>query len=148
MMHCEYSTLLRAPVERVFGFHEQPDAIERLTPPWQKVRVVRKSGGLQVGAVVEFQVYFGPVPVTWIAHHIAYKKNEYFVDEQRQGPFSAWVHTHLFQAETGGTRLTDSIELALPGGLMAEKMAGWLVRRQLARLFAYRHEITRQACEE
>jgi ligand-binding SRPBCC domain-containing protein len=142
----EYSSHIAAPVEEVFAFHERPDALELLSPPGS-AEIVSRSGGLEVGAIVELRVAFGPLKLRWLAHHIAYEKNRLFIDEQREGPFAAWVHAHLFQAEEAGTRLTDSIEYALPGGSMIERAAGWFVRRKLRQMFEYRHLVTRRMCE-
>jgi ligand-binding SRPBCC domain-containing protein len=147
MMHFEYSSRISAPVEVVFGFHQRADAIELLTPPEDKVQLVSREGGLEVGARVEFRIPIGPLRLRWVAHHIAYEKNRLFIDEQREGPFAAWVHAHLFSEEHGGTRLTDSIEFALPGGLVIEKLAGWAVKHKLQKMFQYRHEVTRRYCE-
>lgn len=146
MLHFEHSSWMAAPVETVWAFHERPDAIERLMPPWPKTEVVCKEGGLRVGAIVVLRLWVGPVPVRWVAHHIGYQRGEYFVDEQREGPLAAWVHHHHFQAEEGGTRLTDSITYELPGGRLAQAMAGRFSQWQLTRLFRYRHDVTRAAC--
>jgi len=147
MMAFEYTSHIDAPVEDVFAFHQRPDAIELLTPPDQHLQVVSRQGGLEVGALVEFRIPAGPFRMRWLAHHIAYEKNRLFIDEQRKGPFTAWVHAHHFAPEGAGMRLTDSIEFSLPGGTLTERLAGWLVRRELNAMFAYRHEITRKFCE-
>jgi ligand-binding SRPBCC domain-containing protein len=147
MLTFEYSSLIAAPVEVVFGFHQRPDALELLTPPWDPIIIVKRLGGLEVGAQVDLRVKVGPLWLRWIAHHIAYEKNRLFIDEQREGPFAAWVHAHQFAPENDGTRLTDSIEFALPGGIMVEKLAGWAVKRKLQKMFEYRHRVTRRMCE-
>jgi ligand-binding SRPBCC domain-containing protein len=143
----EYSSHIDAPVEQVFAFHERPDALEVLSPDWAKPTIIRRTGGIEVGAIVEMRVPFGPLKLRWLAHHIGYEKNRLFIDEQREGPFAAWVHAHLFAAEDGGTRLTDSVEFALLGGDLMEWLGGWLVRRKLNRLFEYRHAVTKRMCE-
>ena len=147
MMQFEHTSWIAAPVETVFDFHKRPDAIELLMPPDQKVQVISREGGLEAGARVEFRIPFGPFRIRWVAHHIAYVKNRLFVDEQREGPFAAWVHSHRFEPEDGGTRLTDSIEMALPGGSLTETLVGWVVKRKLAKMFEHRHEVTRRMCE-
>jgi ligand-binding SRPBCC domain-containing protein len=147
MLQFEYVSEIHEPVDAVFAFHERPDAFERLVPPWQKVEIVRHEGGIQAGAIVEFRLRFGPLYRTWVAKHIGYSKNRFFIDEQEKGPFRTWLHVHSFKPEGGGTRLTDSIELSLPGGKSVETLFGWLVRAMLNRMFRYRHAATKQACE-
>lgn len=148
MLDFEYETYIAAPVEEVFAFHERPDAIELLCPPWQKLRVVRRVGGLEAGSLVEFRIWFGPLPRKWVAHHIAYEKNRLFMDEQREGPFEAWVHAHRFEPEGTGTRLIDSIEFAPPFSALSEPLMGWFMKREMRRLFEYRHRVTKEYCEK
>ena len=45
----------------------------------------------------------------------------------------------------GASVLEDRIVYRLPGGRLAELAAGWLVRRRLDRLFAFRHRVTAEA---
>jgi ligand-binding SRPBCC domain-containing protein len=147
MLRFEYSSWIDAPVAAVFGFHERPDALELLTPPWPPVTVLRRPASLACGSIAELRIGIWPLSVHWVAHHIAYEPARLFVDEQRSGPFAAWVHAHRFAPESGGTRLLDSVEFALYGGATAEKALGWLVRRQLRGMFRYRHGVTRRHCE-
>jgi len=42
-------------------------------------------------------------------------------------------------------RLEDRIEYELPFGLLGNFFAGWMVRRKLARVFAFRHRVTAEA---
>ena len=139
-----FSSIIPASVERVFAFHESPDALERLTPPWQPARVLHKDAGLQVGARVELLVPLGPFKAKWSARHTHYEKNRLFVDVQDSGPFRRWVHRHEFEAIDGNTtRLTDRIEFSLPGGPLVDFFGAWFARIQLRRMFAYRHQATR-----
>ena len=147
MLQFEYSSWIAAPLEVVFDFHKRADVLELLMPPGGKIEVVDRRGGLEAGARIEFRIPVGPFRVRWVAHHIAYEEKRLFIDEQREGPFAAWVHAHLFTAENEGTRLTDSIEFALPGGPVVEALAGWAVKRKLRKMFEYRHSVTRRECE-
>ena len=147
MMQFEHSSWIAAPVEIVFDFHKRRNILELLMPPDQKVQVISREGGLEAGARVEFRIPLGPFRIRWVAHHVAYEEKRLFIDEQREGPFAAWVHVHRFEAENDGTRLMDSIELALPGGPVSEVLAGWAVKRKLRRMFEHRHRVTRRMCE-
>lgn len=147
MLHFQYSTLINAPVEKIWTFYERHDILEMLTPPWQPVKVVRREGGLEVGAISEFLIILGIFPIRWVAQHTDCIKNRLFVDEQVEGPLQSWVHRHEFIAENGKTRLMDSIDFELPGGFLAEWiLAGW-VKARLRDMFQYRHKVTQQRCE-
>ncbi|MBE9207965.1 cyclase [Nostoc sp. LEGE 06077] len=147
MLHFNHSSLINAPIEVVWQFHERPDILQMLTPPWQPVKVIRREGGLQVGAITEFRLFLGLVPLTWLARHTECEQYRLFVDEQISGPFETWVHRHEFQLEDGKTRLTDAISYSMPGGDTVEFVSGWLIQTQLEAMFRYRHYVTKQQCE-
>ena len=147
MLQFQHSSLIDAPVEVVWNFHERPDILQLLTPPWQPVEVVRREGGLEVGAISEFCLFLGPLPLKWLARHTEYEKNRLFTDEQIAGPFESWTHRHQFAQENGKTRLTDAIAFSMPGGEPLEFLGGWLVLAQLEAMFRYRHHVTKRECE-
>jgi ligand-binding SRPBCC domain-containing protein len=139
------SVTIKAPVDVVFGLHERDDALELLTPPFPPVHVVEKSGGIQSGARVVLRV---GLVLRWVALHTVYERNRLFVDEQIEGPFALWVHRHEFEALPGQTRLTDRVTYRLPGGALVNRLAEPAAALGLARMFSYRHAVTRRLCEE
>lgn len=147
MLQFQHSSLINAPAEVVWQFHERPDILQMLTPPWQPVQVIRREGGLEVGAITEFRLFLGLLPLTWLARHTECQKHRLFIDEQISGPFEYWVHRHEFTPEEGQTRLTDAISFSMPGGNTVEFIGGWLIQGQLEAMFRYRHYVTKRACE-
>jgi hypothetical protein len=140
-----YNSWIPAPPESVFAFHERPEALEVLIPPWTGARVMERTGGLRMGARVRLRIPVGPFHIDWLALHTGYEKDVYFEDVQTSGPFRSWRHRHEFTPERGGTRLTDRIEYTLPLAPLSHWLAGWVVRLQLRRMFDYRHRVTTQA---
>jgi len=147
MLYFKHSSIINAPPEVVWKFHERPDILQVLNPPWQPIQVVRREGVLNVGAITEFRLFLGPLPLTWLARHTECEKNRLFTDEQISGPFEFWVHRHEFEPEDGKTRLTDAISFSMPGGGTVEFVSGWLVQVQLEAMFRYRHYVTKRECE-
>jgi len=148
MPHFKYSSLIDAPVEAVWRFHERSDILQILTPPWQPVQVVRREGGLEVGAISEFRIWLGLLPVRWVAQHTECEKHRLFTDKQIDGPMESWVHRHEFAQEDGKTRLTDAIAYTLPGGSSVDILLEWWVNSRLEPMFGYRHEVTKRECEQ
>ncbi|AKT41036.1 SRPBCC family protein [Chondromyces crocatus] len=145
----EKRSRIAATPERVFAFHEAPDALERLTPPWESARVLEKSAGIDVGAKVALVMRLGPVSIRWDAEHTAYEKGRMFQDVQRKGPFRKWEHTHTMLPDgEGGCWLVDRIDYEVPLGKLGTWVADRMVRKRLERMFTYRHDLTRRACEE
>jgi ligand-binding SRPBCC domain-containing protein len=146
MLTFEKSSVIKAPVEVVWAFHERLDILDLLTPPWQPVQVVRREGGLGIGAITEFRIWLGPLPVKWLARHIECEPYRLFCDRQAEGPLDHWIHRHQFEPLADTTRLTDSIEFALPGGEPVEDLIGGFVGDRLRDMFDYRHQVTQDMC--
>jgi ligand-binding SRPBCC domain-containing protein len=143
----EKRTFIAATPEAVFAFHERPDALERLTPPWEKARVVERTGdGLNVGARVTVELRLGPFRLRWVAEHVAYDPPRMFRDVQRGGPFRSWDHTHTVEPAPGGATLVDAISYELPFAPFS-MVAAPFVRRKVERLFDFRHDLTKRVCE-
>lgn len=144
----KYSSLINARPETVWNFYERLDILQLLTPPWQPVKIIRREGGLDVGAVSEFRILLGPIPVQWVATHTECDRPHLFVDEQTEGPMASWTHRHEFAEENGMTRLTDAIDFAIPGGPIVDLLLGWWVKLRLEDMFRYRHKVTKRECEK
>jgi uncharacterized protein len=129
------------PVEEVFAWHTRPGAFERLSPPWEDVRVRARDGGIEPGARVVIELRRGPAKLTWEVEHTQYEEHRLFVDEQVEGPFAAWRHEHRFEALDGGrTAVTDVVTWEAPLGALGETFGGGYIERELGRLFRFRGE--------
>lgn len=138
----ERTIRIDAPAEQVFDWHARPGAFERLTPPWEHVRVIERTGGIDTGRIV-IEARIGPARVKWVAQHKDYLPGVRFRDVQESGPFAHWVHTHDVEPiSADACLLRDHIEYALPLGALGRALGGGMVRRKLDRLFAYRHRVT------
>lgn len=130
-----------APRAALFAWHARPLAFARLTPPWERVRVVVDEGGIEDGARKVLRI--GPLGLEWVARHEGFVSGRQFVDVQEKGPFRAWRHEHRFQDDgADASILEDAIEYELPLGALGALFGGALVRRKLARMFAHRHRVT------
>ncbi len=130
--------------EDAFAWHQRPEALWRLLPPWQNVRILEQAGGIEPGARVKLRLRVGLLPCEWEAVHRECEPPRRFVDEQARGPFAHWRHEHLFEPTAQGQRcrLTDAITYRLRAGTLGRLIAGRGVRRTLDRVFAYRHRVT------
>jgi len=133
---------INAPVREVFKWHSRPGAIERMSPPWDPLDIVYKSGGIEKGAKTIMKISAGPLPlkIRWIAEHIEYKENRLFRDRQIKGPFAHWIHTHRFIPDgTDKCYLADEIEYALPINPFGNFFGSSLINQRLERIFHFRH---------
>jgi hypothetical protein len=143
----ERSVRLPFSADTVFAWHTRPGALERLTPPWERVQVLERSGGIENGGRVVAKIG-GVFRCRWVARHRDYEPGRQFADEQVLGPFSRWVHLHRFEPDgPEACVLTDRIEFAGPLGELGTAGAHALLQRRLERLFTYRHELLRRDLE-
>jgi ligand-binding SRPBCC domain-containing protein len=142
-------SIIKAAPERVFAFHELPDAFERLMPPWENARIVQKADISKIGsrAIIE-QKIFGVVPSRWIAEHTKYEPSQMFEDVQISGPFAKWRHRHIVLPHADGAILRDEIEYEPPLWIFGALAAPFAIVPKLEKMFAYRHEVTRKWCEQ
>jgi len=141
------SISVRRPAGEVFAWHERPGALERLTPPWEQVEILERTGGIRDGGRVVLRSKVGPFWSRWQVEHRGYKERRQFCDVQMKGPFASWEHLHRFEAAgTTDCTLTDEIHYKLPLGALGRVGAGF-VRSKLEQLFTYRHAVMRDDLE-
>lgn len=143
-MQFVHESIIPASVERVFAFHERPDAFAQLQPPWERTEILTPPSSLEVSTRVELRTKIGLVWIRIVAEHVAYERNAHFADVMRRGPFRRWHHRHLFFAHPDGCRLRDEIDYEPPLGWLGRMVDGIAIRPKLERMFAFRHEVTRR----
>ncbi len=131
------------PHERCWRFFSDPANLARITPPSLGFRVLSKQPPqIHPGLMIRYRVspLFG-VPVTWVTEITHVRAPDYFVDEQRIGPYRIWHHEHTFRAVDGGhTEVTDLIHYVPPLGPLGAIFNRLLIRRQLDRIFDFREQ--------
>lgn len=134
----------------LYEWHARPGALERLTPPWQSLRVADRSPGhdhprIGNGATARLMVGLGPVSLPWVAQHFDHEPPRGFSDRQLAGPFGSWTHRHGFlERDDGTSALDDRVEYTPPGGAVGSALLGKKLAADLERLFWFRHERTRR----
>jgi uncharacterized protein len=139
-------TEIPVPPSEAFAWHERPGAFQRLTPPWQPVELAH-SDGIRDGDRAVIRLGPGPFPIRWTAEHRDYVPGRQFRDVQVSGPFGRWEHTHTIRPHDADRRrsiLEDRVDYALPLESLTEPLAGAFARRELVRIFGYRHRMTRE----
>ena len=134
----------RLPVnaEEAFAWHTRAGAFERLLPPWERVEVRGRSGGIEDGARLVLRVRSGSMTFRWVAVHRDYVPDRQFADEQIEGPFTHWVHLHRFEPLGPDTSIAiDRVEFAPPFGTLGAAAGLWVARPRIERMIAYRHRV-------
>lgn len=80
------------------------------------------------------------IPMTWVTEITQVKDKEYFVDDQRVGPYSIWHHQHFFKAIEGGVEITDIVDYKVPLGILGRMVHPIIVKPKLNEIFEYRNK--------
>ncbi|HAY83875.1 MAG TPA: hypothetical protein DCY42_02825 [Chloroflexi bacterium] len=124
MIKVESSVTIKAPVDTVFAFIDDPDN----SPKWQSgVDSLEHDGSMQIGSqYTEVRKFMGREMRTTleITH---YEANKLWGAKTLSGPVPYQVMV-TFEAVEGGTKMTTTVE-AEPGGFF--KLAEGAVRKQL-----------------
>jgi hypothetical protein len=132
------SQVVRRERDEVFAFFANADNLENMTPPWLRFRIVTTLPiEMRTGARIDYVLRLHGIPIHWTSEITAWEPPFRFVDEQIRGPYRLWKHEHRFEVVSGGTRVIDTIQYAVPGGPMVHR---FFVAPDLERVFEFRKE--------
>jgi ligand-binding SRPBCC domain-containing protein len=140
----ERSQRLARPPEEVFPFFADAFNLQAITPAWLHFRVLTPEPvTMAAGTLLEYRLRLHGVPLRWLTRIEVWEPPVRFVDVQVRGPYRLWHHTHSFEPAGDGTLMGDRVRYALPLGPLGELAHAVLVRRDLERIFAFRHAAVR-----
>lgn len=138
----EYQQDLPLSPAEAWDFFSRPDNLARITPGNLGFAVTSAlPERMYAGMVVTYRVrpLLG-IAIPWMTEISHVREAEFFVDEQRSGPYRIWHHQHLFTPLPGGVRMTDLVHYQLAFGLPGHWLLGGLVRHRLEEIFSYRRK--------
>ena len=124
-------------------FFSRPDNLARITPPDLGFKVTSPlPERMYAGMIVSYRVSpFAGLRVPWVTEITHVREPEFFVDEQRSGPYRFWHHQHHFRTVASGVEMTDLVHYQLPFGAVGDLLAGGLVERRVTAIFAWRRKV-------
>ena len=129
---------LEQPLTEVFEFFSDAHNLALITPPWLKFEVLTPAPiEMVVGTRIDYQLKLRGIPVRWQSEITEWNPPHAFADEQRRGPYRLWRHKHTFDETEEGIVVGDSVEYAVWGGGLVDKL---FVRPDIEQIFAYRTE--------
>lgn len=141
----EKRSFIPVSVQDLKKWHEQPGALQKLTPFPIIIQVIRDDRVAVDSGELEFRLWFGPLPLRWVVNQEPGPlPNASFADRMLEGPMAVWHHEHIFWETENGVELIDRITLAHKAGwrgLLTRLMFDGLPLRML---FFFRHWRTRR----
>jgi hypothetical protein len=128
-----------ASLPEVFSFFSEARNLDRITPPWLHFKLLGQTDPrLRAGTLINYKLAWYGIPLNWTTRIEEWCPPTRFIDIQLKGPYRFWRHTHAFEPRDGGTLIKDTVHYAVPMGALGYLCAGWLVRRDVTRIFDYR----------
>ena len=138
-------TVQKIPIslEKAWDFFSNPANLQAITPDNMGFKVISKHHGdiMYAGQIIEYTVkpVLG-IPLYWMTEITQVKDKQYFIDEQRFGPYSLWHHQHHFKAIDGGVEMTDIVHYKNPLGIFGRLANTFFVKKKLDTIFNFRYQ--------
>ncbi|MBG44848.1 MAG: cell division inhibitor [Aequorivita sp.] len=127
-------------MEEAWRFLSDPKNLKIITPDYMGFNI--QSGAdrpMFAGQIIEYLVtpILG-IKTKWVTEITHVVDKEYFVDEQRFGPYALWHHKHFIKEIDGGIEMEDLLHYKLPFGFLGQLAHPFLVKPKLDEIFEYR----------
>jgi len=127
-----------------WDFFSSPANLAKITPKEMDFVVTSTYNGdtkMYPGMIITYKVspVFG-IKMDWMTEITHVKEGEYFVDEQRFGPYALWHHQHHFKEIPGGVLMNDILNYAIPYGVIGRLGNSILVKKQIQKIFSFREK--------
>jgi len=137
----ETRQVVKASLQQAWDFFSSPGNLARITPPEMSFTVLSTlPERMFAGMMIEYQVrpLFG-IPMTWLTEISHVQEREFFVDEQRVGPYAIWHHEHHFKELSAGlVEMHDKVTYVPPFGVLGELVHLFIIKPQLDKIFEFR----------
>lgn len=142
MYQLKRTQFVRTDIKTCWDFFSRPENLKKITPSYMGFDIkMELPERMYEGLMIEYTVrpLLG-IPMSWITEIKTVKENEFFVDEQRKGPYKIWHHEHHFKEVEGGVEMTDIVSYEIPLGFLGRIAHPLVVKGKLEEIFKYRFE--------
>ena len=135
-------TIQNLPITQneAWDFLSDPKNLKRITPDYMGFKIVSGiADRMYAGQIIQYIVtpILG-IPSSWVTEITHVKEGEYFVDEQRFGPYALWHHKHFIKPINKGVEMIDIVDYKIPLGILGRMVHPFLVAPKLKEIFDYR----------
>ena len=127
-------------MEQAWKFLSDPKNLKTITPDYMRFEILGGDEKMMYpGQIIKYIVtpVMG-IPTQWITEITHVKEGEYFVDEQRFGPYALWHHKHFIRPIKNGIEMEDIIDYKIPFGILGQMAHPIIVKPKLKEIFEYR----------
>lgn len=136
-----FSQKLPISLDEAWDFFSSPDNLEKITPCNLDFKIQHHwaDKNMYSGQIIAYTIRpFWNIKLEWVTEIIAIQKPEYFIDEQKFGPYIFWHHEHWFSAISKGVVMEDLIYYKLPWGILGKALHHMKIKKDLDAIFIHR----------
>lgn len=129
--------------KEAWDFLSNPQNLKVITPPHMGFEITSPYTKDEVyeGQIITYKVYpFKGIKSYWVTEITKVQDQEYFIDEQRFGPYKMWHHEHFIEETDNGVLMTDIISYKMPFGFIGRMVEPIIVQKQLREIFEHREK--------
>jgi len=138
----ESKQFLPISIVEAWDFFSSPENLKEVTPDNMGFNITsKKHDKMYPGMLITYIV--SPVlgiKMRWCTEISQVVEHQYFIDEQRFGPYNMWHHQHRFKEVECGVEMTDIVHYGMPFGILGQIANTLFVKKQLTEIFNYRIE--------
>ena len=128
-------------IDELWDFISSPANLKEITPDYMGFDITSEElpKKMYPGMIISYKVspLLG-IKTTLVTEITQVRDKEYFVDEQRVGPYSIWHHQHLIESINNGVLMTDIVSYKPPFGFLGAIANSILIKSKLNEIFDYR----------
>ncbi|WP_347839325.1 SRPBCC family protein [uncultured Draconibacterium sp.] len=132
---------IKSNISRVWDFISMPQNLKRITPAYMgfDIKTPDLPDAVYPGMIIAYTVrpLLG-IPTTWVTEITHVVPQQYFVDEQRVGPYKLWHHEHHIKPKDDGVLMTDIVSYSPPMAALGRIANTLVIRQKLTEIFDYR----------
>lgn len=138
------SSTQRLPISMdvAWEFLSNPRNLKTITPEYMSFNIISGADRkMYAGQIIQYIVtpILG-IKAKWVSEITQVVDREYFIDEQRFGPYAFWHHKHFIKEIEGGVEMEDIIDYKVPMGILGQLVHPFLVKPKLEEIFEYRRK--------
>lgn len=134
-------------IDTAWDFFSKPENLNAITPKKMGFKIIGDAfkNDMYAGQIIQYTVKpLLDIPLYWMTEITHVKDKEYFIDEQRFGPYSLWHHQHHFKQINNGIEMTDIVHYKIPFWFIGDIANTIIVKKQLKEIFEYRWKIVEE----
>jgi len=130
-------------INEAWDFFSNPNNLPKITPPWLNFEVTTQlESRMYAGMIITDLVRpILNIPATWVTEITQVHVPNFFVDEQKFGPYKLWHHQHVFREAKNGIEMEDIVNYAVPLGFIGRLANNLIISKKIKSIFEYRTEI-------